>query len=202
MLSHRQLAKNVQIFPRHKIVSHTKDLHRIVEQLVWAEDGTPNGRIEYVLAGGVLVVTGDFGAAVYQWGGQGMLDLETVAKFELDYFAEKCTASTIGLPFQEWSKTKAGQYIQAHFAQVLEVGGKRAHGKVMKAFADNGGLAAIEDREVWDRWLDQYGALAFPGDWMDLGDIGERVHPWCRAHMAGLMSAFGDKLGAARLLKD
>lgn len=173
------------MFPKHKIETHLKDLVLGTEYLVWAEPGTPTGRLEYLLDGMTLLVTGDYGAAVYQWSGERgtRFELADIAKFELDYLCEKCTASPVGLPFRQWFPDLAEKWL----AEWFSTGRSQAQRNVR--FRQLHGLEALEQQEVWERWLRDYGGDIFGEDAHELGDIGSRIHEWCRVHHRGLRTA-------------
>ena len=83
-------------------VSTAKDHIGDITTLEWRKPGTWNYRIVYMMRGGMLLVYGDMGEAVYQWSGQ--IDLEFLASCSLDYFTSKCQASEQGRGGQEWDE--------------------------------------------------------------------------------------------------
>lgn len=99
----RELRKS---FKNHvATISHYADHIGPMTTVEWAQPGTNNHRVVYVLRGGVLLVYGDLGDAVYTW--YNSISLNFLSGLNLDYFSGKCGASEDGRGGKEWDEDHA-----------------------------------------------------------------------------------------------
>ena len=143
-----------------------------------AEPGAKTGRITYLLDHyNVLLVICDYGDAIYKWNESPgtVFALEDISRFDLSYFCEKCTSSPVGLPFHQWSRSRASKYVQQYFDDASNFQNALHQKGRLVRFADHGGPEALKERHVWTRWLDQYGITVFGEAGWNLDDIGMHV---------------------------
>lgn len=96
-------------FPRHVATwqSHTPDL----AVLTWAQPGTSNYGVFYVLHRNTVLVHGDLGNASYEWGEY--ISLKFLAQTELDYFLSKAQGLDGHLKPLSWCSEHAEEWIRA-----------------------------------------------------------------------------------------
>jgi len=78
-----------------------------VEVLHFKKPGTVTHMLRFVRAGHQLFVSGDYGDAVYSWSSQETM--EWMSNTDVQYFLGKCTASSHGVPFRDWSSEAVRQ---------------------------------------------------------------------------------------------
>ena len=71
--------------------------------------------LKFTLIDNSLVVTGDLGDAIYQFGNNPPLSWNFLSGLSLSYFAAKCRASSVGTPFRRWSSKKAAALFEKRF---------------------------------------------------------------------------------------
>jgi len=133
--------------------------------------------LDYLIIRNRVIVVGDCGAAVYEWGGQ--VGLAFLATCELDYFASKCTASATGRNGQWWDP----DYASACLMEVVAGRGPDA-------------LAACGSRFEWNGWLGRHGLDVLGEDYCEFCNIGETEAPTTIIHWLGLKLAH-QRLGSA-----
>ena len=156
------------------------------EFLEFRERGTVFGKMQFHIVGRVLFVTGDYGDAVYTWPTSVLL--EQIAGFGLEYFAEKCTASEVGIPFRQWYPNEARDFV---------IGWMDDCGDERDAFEEAFGDAEVNHPERFDSALDwsiflgDHGADLFGDGWEEYVDVGYGVHLRCQLHHEGIVAAVG-----------
>lgn len=71
----------------------------------WKKPTSWNYGCRFIIHSQWLIVVGDMGEAVYQWGQN--LDLKFLGQINFDYFMGKCRASPAGTRFRQWDHEKA-----------------------------------------------------------------------------------------------
>jgi hypothetical protein len=152
--------------------------------LEWAKPGTNNCRVVYLLRGSILLVYGDLGEAIYQWGGHfgGQTFLAFLSGCSLDYFASKCQASDDGSGGKNWDE----EYAKFKFIKCYE-GHDVPIEKIREYLSEN-----TVDFSKWEfiqflvdaPELEENGVNAY-----ELGTIGERESWRTHAHLIGLKMA-------------
>lgn len=173
-------------FPDHHITGHTVVADHgaqrsPIEILHWRKSGTSINAIRYELAGGLLIVTGDLGDAVYQWSER--ISVPFVAGCNLDYFASKCLASEHGRGYRR----RCDHLARVEFADRMRdiEDDPEAYEDERAAVEFSGDFHDWTDdpqgyvREIYDRTGDGELAAVY-------ADFGMAVSLRCRAHLIGL----------------
>lgn len=201
MYDHKWTERYEHYFENHEVLLHesfsAKDTHgttHTLEHLVYKEPGTGFYRMEYIMKGGTLFVSGDCGDAVYWWSER--QSLEWVSKCDIGYFKSKCRASEVGYDFVEWDEKHAIRRVEEELEQLDEERQRR--------FKKWGGLKHLGYRAEWADWLDQVargvdegtkGEYFFGPDYLTDGEvnIGYVTHVRCEIHLAALKFAMRKK---------
>ena len=190
------IEKYIGEFKDHQVILHdtftSEDSNgntHTLEHLVFKNPSSGLFRMDYILKGGTLFVTGDCGEAVYWWSGRHTL--KWVAQCDLGYFAEKCRASQVGSDFVEWNSARALD--RAKFDL-------KGNEELLKRFHNWKGHKALSHREEWICWLEETargvdaatkGEYFFGQDYgYDMYNIGYVTHGRCEIHLAALKFAF------------
>ena len=81
-------------------------------RLVWQNcDGSNICRIVYMWRGGLLLIYGDMGDAVFTWYGVN-LNLSFLGSVNIDYMLSKCQASEVGRDFRQWNSDAAEDWVK------------------------------------------------------------------------------------------
>jgi hypothetical protein len=161
--------------------------------LVFKRPGTSNYAIRYDLIGtATLVVSGDLGAAVYQWHGNPVLSWKWLGGLNLDYFVGKCVASETGIGAEEWDPRVAREVFHWRLTQDLEVEEmKRASKIIADTHEFDPSSSPFNDRAAWNRFADE----ELREVWEDLEgilDIGLTTTLRAIAHWRGIVLALAD----------
>lgn len=163
------------------ILSTAKDHIGEITTLEWAQPGTWNCRIVYMMRGGILLVYGDLGDAVYQWGDK--ISLEFLAGCSLDYFTGKCQASEEGRGGKEWDEDLCRSNFISHIVINYELTAQVVEAWITSEYIEfsrcgfyetisNAGKIDGNDIETYE-----------------LGNMGERPSGHVHAHLIGLKMA-------------
>lgn len=77
-----------------------------LQLMFWRKPGTSNYAMQYIISGRSLIIIGDTGDAVFEWGER--ITWDFLNGCDLHYFAEKCRASEAGTRFKHWHSQIAG----------------------------------------------------------------------------------------------
>jgi hypothetical protein len=163
-------------------LSTSRDHIGEITTIEWRRPKDGNYRIVYMLRGGLLLVYGDMGDAVYQW--SSWIDLDFLAKCDLDYFASKCQASETGRGGEEWDNDQARKSFMEVLTNSYEIPWIKAAAYVNKHRIEFGrheymmflrDAPDIEGREF---------------DTCEMGNIGERPSWRTLSHLVGLKMAY------------
>jgi hypothetical protein len=181
---------NEHDFSRHEItfyqMMHMGDKPVGCEFLEFRECGTIFGKMQFHIVGCDLFVTGDYGAAVYTWPTSVLL--EQIAGFGLGYFAEKCTASEVGVPFRQWYPNEARDFVIGWMDDCEE-----ERDAFEEAFGDSGvnHPERFDSALDWSIFLGDHGAELFGDGWEEYIDVGYGIHIRCQLHHEGIVAAVG-----------
>lgn len=136
-----------------------------ITNLVWARPGSSIYRIDYLIYGATLFVTGDVGDAVYRWSEH--LDLNFLAHLDTDYFGSKCMASDSEPRGKHWDEGRVKRWIEEKLAQwaeenpIVDISGPEETecSRLALTFKQCRNLMLQEYRE----WLDD--VMSHPGAW-------------------------------------
>ena len=103
-----------ETFNNHKvkIVSSDIENHLIVALFRQVNPNKPkqfisDGYMKLIITGGTLIVTGDYGDAIYQWNER--ITWKWFADMDIHYFSGKCQASEKGRRYVDWDSEKVFQ---------------------------------------------------------------------------------------------
>jgi hypothetical protein len=177
-------------FPHHAARHITRHRHPDIgggqsEDLLWARPETFVYSTHYIREGSTLFVTGDIGSAVYQWNND-VSWLNWIASCDYHYFAEKCIASEVGVPFVEWDERQAIAQVEEFLAEVRA--GDRDGSPVH--IEETGWRQAVSNKDEWHQFLVVNGH-EFGDAWYEwLPGCGNRIHTRCIGHLVGLKIVF------------
>lgn len=200
------------IFKDH--VAEFSDLEEGMQMLKWGIPGRYVHRIDYLIHGNILFVTGDYGSATYRWGDR--INFEFLSGLNLGYFAEKCEASEKGRFFKSWDERVAEYELirwvdDASGYEDLSTDEEVAEERTWRGLVVFGSneyryaLASGEERIIpfksaiescyrdseWSMWLNEHGYDVFGQDfWEYWPSIGEIVDPRCTYHLRGINRAW------------
>jgi hypothetical protein len=166
--------------------------------LLWRNPKSRLYLIEYrLLPQGVLVVTGDCGAAIYTW--YRALTFAAIATFHLNYFAEKCEASEAGLNYREWDAQQAQGNLLAEITANLSDTTEQAKeewrispdARMVRCLLREQRFAECDSHEALCEWLQTEEAEELLGeDAWEYASCGWRPHARCQLHLEGLKAAW------------
>ena len=171
----------------HDLIGYSKGRSPI-ETLIWGKPGTIHYKIFYTLINrhGVLSVYGDLGEAVYRWYGNTWL--EGIARFNLDYFHGKTTASELGRVGinYDWDEGIARKSIFEHFKEEMDCKG-------YKKFLDSYLAETLHNKNEFIAELNAGGYHDIFGQdyWEWLYGVGDHIPIRTQAHLIGIKMAFG-----------
>jgi hypothetical protein len=180
-----------QWFKNHK--AHRHDYLAItniglpMEVINWLQPNTSNYATRYIISGRSLIVTGDIGDAVFEWGEE--ITFKFLNGCDLHYFAGKCRASPHGREFKQWDSDVA----KAGVDELLNMwdAPSRAH----EGFES----APLFSRGEFEHWL-----VSDCPEWADdpemkssLLNAGDVISCHCIGMWVGLKMAFEQIKGAA-----
>ena len=166
--------------------------------IVWRKQGTTINYVRYHIMFNTLVVVGDLGDAVYQWGER--VTLAFLAGCHYDYFASKCQASEYGRSYKGWDEDKALRILREYVDEHLtERDAKRSTGAglnpgpsrdawILRKQLDEDRVYAKTQFD-WTIWMNENGYDTFGDSYAEYGDIGLQVSIRCIAHLRGLQLA-------------
>ena len=162
--------------------SHKAELHANVGMNVirWGRPGSVICLMCFRFGGGMLIVTGDMGQAIYRV--SRVQGPEFWASTDLGYFHGKCVASSHGARPMEWDSRQA--------EKALRERAQGEYGYKLSPFF-NDALSVCNFREEWHLWLYEHGAEAFGPDWRDMAGIGSVMSNEVINHWHGLRCAVG-----------
>lgn len=141
--------------------------------LRFSKGGSPMGRIDFMIHDGNLIVTGDYGFAIYSFAPD--LTFESFSNFNLSYFASKATATEVGRLAKDWSERLASLQLEE-----LDV-----HPHVKTQVGD-----ALGDHGDQDSFRAKITELRSDGyDTYDVQDLGMHVHARTAVHLEALKLA-------------
>lgn len=162
--------------------------------LEWKQPGTIMFKINYVIAHGILFVTGDIGEACYRC--RGGITFESLAGWSLDAFHRKCTASENGRGHMEWSEEVALHHIedmlQTYAEAVDDETEEQAKERALEAWRESGGKYCLSSEFEWNQWL---GAAhdaddIFGANWVEwVPKVGSVISHRCIGHLVGIKMA-------------
>lgn len=88
---------------------------RGVKIINWQKPTSWNYGCRFIIHSQWLIVVGDLGEAVYQWGQN--IDLKFLGQINFDYFMGKCRASEVGTKFRMWCGRTAHDALQHQLAE-------------------------------------------------------------------------------------
>jgi hypothetical protein len=153
-----------------------------VELLIWGKPGTIHGYVEYVTRGNKLIVTGDYGSAVYCWSQN--VTLKWVAGCNYDYIHGKCDASAGGRSsdWHDWDPAKVETTIREAIEEDDDL--SMEHPAVVAA------MEHVSEQPCWYEFLGSEEAQSVLGcDAWEYGDAGEVLPIFLLAHVEGLKMA-------------
>lgn len=149
----------------------------------WAKPGDSHALCIFIIRKGALYVSGDLGAAVYEWSGR--VSLAWIANTSLDYFEGKCQASETGRDFKQWSKEKA----QRRALDLMKTQRDYEGDEYAPGVDEDEVRGACESNDDWSRFLSDNGDAAFGCDYWENYGIGYEIHIRCRLHHLGVKLA-------------
>lgn len=90
-------------FMNHK--AEVKKADEVVTVIYWQNPDTWNYACRYFIHRRWLMVVGDLGEAIYEWGQD--ISLEFLSKLDFHYFHGKCRSSVTGCRYQQWDSNVA-----------------------------------------------------------------------------------------------
>ena len=157
------------------------------EKIEWKEHDTMINQINYYCNGPCLFITGDLGAAVFEWAYP--VSLRGIANANINYFLEKMQASEGGRNWREWDEETAKQYIVEHFREVE----RPMKAELFHNLRQQGAFCYIDSHESWMEWVNNhdYGIEFFGQDTYEWIYTIDDVPPVrARAWLIGLKMAF------------
>jgi hypothetical protein len=134
-----------------------------------------------------LVVTGDLGAAVYEWPSK--IHWRWLAGLNIDYFASKCTASEYGRGYTCWCNYKAA----ARFPGLWDMLDESKHEKfaaLVKEYGNDPGSDHLFSESGWWNFCETELRELVDGDFEGVSDIGTTIDLRCIAHLRGIQKSF------------
>lgn len=86
----------------------------------WAEPDKYMCSATFTIQGSVLIVTGDYGEATYNWYSGGVISPEFLMDCHEHYIHGKCTASSRGRKFVSFNENVLKKYLDDHKKQVID----------------------------------------------------------------------------------
>lgn len=163
-------------FPNHRATATEAAPLRLLR---WHQPGTWNYRVSYIIDGGMLLVHGDIGEAVYSFGGE--VTFERIAQMDIGYFAGKCEASETGRQFRSWDGDRA---VAAAVRRIGEYAIPNPEDLLIEDAKQNCG----SDYD-WVNWLNDGGGDALQDDDHDIDEAGWGIHIRCIGHLIGIKMA-------------
>lgn len=119
--------------------------------LKWAAPETGVGHMRFVLYSNYLMVTGDYGSAIYAWSSP--INLNFLSTCSFDYFLGKCMASENGRDFEEWDSAAAEKWVKGDLKDMAK------ENECMKLYKEEkeGFLGATESAHDWREFLERLG---------------------------------------------
>lgn len=154
----------------------------------WQNPKSWNYGCRFIIHRQWLIVVGDIGEAVYQWGEN--ITLEFLAQIDFGYFLSKCRASEKGSDFSMWS---AEVEMFNRMAKLKELDARKAENdesetdrKEREILEENSGCDENQWRELAQEYYNATGDAEGAGDLSSMGKV-----PNCRAigHFVGLQMA-------------
>jgi len=166
-----------EYFEKHKAIASRNEI-------LWRQNGTRINLVRFtIVADRYLVVTGDLGEAVYQWGES--ITFQFLAGLSLSYFASKCQASEHGRGYESWSDELARKCLQEDVDRADE---SEERAQLAKKAIDAG---AYEDLHSWTRWVfDESIEDGRYEQYWEQGHLGMRPDIRCQIQLRGLKLAF------------
>jgi len=163
-----------------------------IEYLRWSAPGGGFHWMQFVRMGWCLFVAGDCYEATYAWHGANN-DLDWIATTHIGYFASKCRASPVGVPFVQWSSERLVERLVEVFSDHYE--GDIDHnlnvvGELVQ-FDELGGWSAAEsgNKFEWDTWVQDNGYEVWGSDYYECVPVGTELDVCCEMHHDGLRRA-------------
>jgi hypothetical protein len=183
-LSDEDRATRIQKDFEHHIatLSSSQDHIGEITTVEWRRPKDGNYRIVYMLRGGLLLVYGDMGDAVYQWSSR--IDLKFLAECDLEYFSGKCQASETGRGGEDWDCELARKSFLEVLTNSYEIPLIKAAAYINKHRIEFG-------RHEYLMFLsDAPGIEGREFDTCEMGNIGERASWRTHSHLVGLKMAY------------
>lgn len=155
----------------------------------WQNPGSWNYGCRFIIHRRWLIVVGDIGEAVYEWGQD--VTLEFLAGLDFHYFHGKCQASPEGRKFEQWDTAVAKVNIQARIAEL------KALPEDEQADSHKAELEALEDVICFDRVELEMAAGEFNSG---TGD-GETASGMCEYGIVPSVHAIGIFIGLQMAIK-
>lgn len=108
----------------------------------YRQPDSSNGYMKIIITGCNVIITGDYGDAIYGYFSTPQYGLEWLAGLNIGYFNGKCEASESGRDFKEWDYNKAFENFQHNFIYYF---GEEQFEKVSISFED-----LLDDKEYKD----------------------------------------------------
>ena len=145
-------------------------------RLTWQRPDSGMYNTTYMRSGGLLIVYGDMGQAMYQVTGDH--GFRWWADTDLSYFCGKCVASEVGREFVQWDANTAIDRVTEFIEETEETGLDKTKVDLLKAHAYD--ISEFQDalRDVVD-----YETME------QLWDAGKVIHHRCIYHWLGLQMA-------------
>lgn len=177
--------KHEKQFEQH-VATYTR-LGEHHEMLIYRRPESSYGYMVYTRRNGYLIVTGDFGCAIYLW--SCFNSLEWISGLDTGYFKSKCEASPQGRDFSSWDSDKVIKRVIYEFRNSSDIDVARI---LLRKFRENGGVEAAQDNEFqWQAWVNDNGHEYFGDDhWEWSYDAGKVIDIQCELHLDGLRHAF------------
>ena len=160
-----------------------------VEMIDWRNPQSSNYWMRYILSGRFLIVIGDAGDAVFEWGEN--ITLDFLNGCDLHYFAEKCRASEQGSRFTYWNTNvlhDTGDSLLVEWGYSEEV---------REAFIEAADNMQRDEFMLW-LWHDAPKELRQDSDQCSaLMDCGDTLHPRLIGMWVGLKMAHEQLQGAS-----
>lgn len=134
-----------------------------------------------------LVVTGDLGAAVYEFNTD--LSFQWLAGLGFEYFASKCTASEHGRGYRTWCPRTAAALLPT-VRQHLDESQYAKYDKMLVECGVGPNSEHLFSQGDWDRFCERELLGTFFRDMEGIHDIGQTRSLRCIAHLRGIQKSF------------
>lgn len=163
---------------RERFAEHEATLGEGTDVIVFRRPGTRVYSVTYRVQGWYLIVTGDLGEAIYEWGEP--IGWPFLAGCNWGYFASKCVASAKGCNARGWDSRVALHRLAYHLPDELV---EEHDGDPAAALAELAGdidlwprtEPDLTCRDQWHGWLREYGDEVLGSAWWEwaptVGDV-------------------------------